>query len=233
MMRFLAVVTNASTYHKEPVATGLWLSELTHFLDGVEAASLVVDIASPAGGNTPIDPESLTPLVLDQATRAHHQDSAFMDKLRTTLPLSQVASADYDGIYLTGGHGTMFDFVGNSTLQRLIAEMFEAGKVVSAVCHGVCGLLDVKLNSGAYLVAGRRVTGYSDLEEVIARRRRLVPFILETRLKEQGAMYSKALLPLLPYVVEDGNLITGQNPFSAKKVAERVLNRFSTMSQAR
>jgi putative intracellular protease/amidase len=227
MNRLLAVVTSTDAYQKRPVPTGLWLGELTHFLDVLEPASYCVDIASPRGGNTPIDPESLTPLVLDSATRAHHADATFMGRLRNALRLDHVSSSDYDGIFLTGGHRTMFDFVGNSALQRLIAEFFEAGKIVSAVCHGLCGLLDIQLNSGAFLVAGCRVTGYSSIEEIIARRSRLVPFSLETRLKEQGAVYSKARMPLLPYVVEDANLVTGQNPFSARKVAERVLERLT------
>jgi putative intracellular protease/amidase len=226
--RLLAVVTNAASYQREPVPTGLWLGELTHFLDIIEPASIQVDIASPHGGESPLDPESLTTLVLDKATREHHHNPSFMERLQHTLPLSQVSSADYDGIYLTGGHGTMFDFVGNPVLQRLIAAFYDSGKLVSAVCHGVCGLLDVQLHDGSYLVAGRRVTGYAQIEEWIARRNRLVPFSLEARLKSQGADYRKAFLPLLPYCVTDGTLITGQNPFSAKRVAEAVLAHLQT-----
>jgi putative intracellular protease/amidase len=219
-MKTLIVVTSVNTYQKQNVPTGLWLSEFTHFWDVLHQAGLEADIVSIKGGEVPIDPESLKPMVMDKATRAHHQDSNFMNLLKNTRSIDNVNVGGYSAIFLAGGHGTMFDFAGNEALQKLIAQFHASDKIVSAVCHGVCGLLNVKKQDGTSLIADKKVTGYSCIEEILARRHNLVPFNLETELKDEGAKYNRAVLPFLPFAIEDGNLITGQNPFSTKKVAE-------------
>jgi putative intracellular protease/amidase len=221
--KILIVVTSAGSYQIKAVPTGLWLSEFTHFWDEITNAGFEADVVSINGGAVPIDPESLKFLVMDKATKTHYKDEKFMQLLQHTKPLSGASATEYDAIYLTGGHGTMFDFAGNPALQKLLAEFFDSGKIVSAVCHGVCGLLNVKLKDGPSLIANRKTTGYSYAEEVFARRHNLVPFNLETEMKAEGASYNKAVLPLLPFAVQDGNLITGQNPFSTKKVAGKVI----------
>jgi putative intracellular protease/amidase len=117
----------------------------------------------------------------------------------------------------------MFDFPRSQALKTLIARFHETGRIVSAVCHGPCGLLDVTLSSGEPLVKGRQVTGFSWREEELAERAHAVPYSLEERLKELGASYSTAEKPFAPHVVEDDRLITGQNPGSARAVAEAVV----------
>lgn len=221
-MKVLIVVTSISKYENHDIPTGLWLSELTHFYDECLKHEINFTIASPKGGKTPIDPESLKPLVLDKLTKKYYSDFAFMQLLENTVSLSSLNSEDFDVIYLTGGHGTMYDFVGNSKLNEIIAKMYENGKIVSAVCHGVCGLLDVKLSNNEYLVTKKTVTGYSWFEEILARRKNQVPFNLEKLLKNRGANYKKAFIPLTSKVVKDGNLITGQNPFSSKEIAREI-----------
>ena len=146
-----------------------------------------------------------------------------MDLLNDTVNVASVDPGEFDAIYLTGGHGVMFDFPGCEPLARLIAAMYEQGRVVAAVCHGPAGLLDVRLGNGELLVQGKRVTGFSWNEEIMAKRDFAVPFGLEQELGKRGAQYSKAMLPFAPYVVEDGRLITGQNPGSAYGVAKAVL----------
>ena len=136
---------------------------------------------------------------------------------------AKVAAADvtkYDAIYMTGGHGVCFDF-GSPDLARLTGKFWEAGKVVSAVCHGPAGLLEVKVG-GEYLVKGKDVTGFSWAEEGLAKREKAVPYNLEEELKKRGAKYGKATLPFVSHVVEDGRLVTGQNPASAAAVGEAV-----------
>jgi putative intracellular protease/amidase len=130
----------------------------------------------------------------------------------------------YDAIYMTGGHGVCFDFR-NPDLARLTAAFWEAGKIVSAVCHGPAGLLEVKLTGGDYLIAGKDVTGFSWNEEVKASRDDAVPYNLEEELQKRGAKYGKAWMAFSSHVVEDGNLITGQNPASAAAVGEAVVKR--------
>lgn len=116
----------------------------------------------------------------------------------------------------------MYDFPNDIHLQELVRQQYERGCLVGAICHGVGGLLNVKLSSGAYLIGGRHLTGFSWFEETLARRKSAVPFNLEAELKQRNPIYKKAFLPMTSKVVVDGNLITGQNPFSSKEMA-RVL----------
>ena len=116
----------------------------------------------------------------------------------------------------------MYDFPDSHGLQRITREIFERGGIVSSVCHGYCGLLNTTLSDGTYLIAGKRMTGFAWTEEVLARVDKLVPYNAEERAKERGALYQKAKLPFVSYTVIDGNLVTGQNPGSAKETANKV-----------
>ncbi|MEH0638396.1 type 1 glutamine amidotransferase domain-containing protein [Streptomyces bottropensis] len=226
--RILIIVTSTGEYEKVGYRTGLWLGELTHFYDVAEQAGFELTIASIEGGAVPLDPESLAHNVLsDLGTDKRYADRAFMDELKHVTAVSEVDVDDYDAIYLTGGHGVMFDFHQSQALETLIARFHETGRVVSAVCHGPCGLLDVTLSDGEPLVRGRNVTGFSWREEELAQRADAVPYSLEDRLKELGAHYSIAEKPFDTYVVEDDRLITGQNPGSARAVAEAVVRRLA------
>ena len=222
--RILVIVTSTGEYEKVGYRTGLWLGELTHFYDVAEQAGYDVTIASIQGGPVPLDPESLAHTVLgDLGTDLRYTDRRFMDRLKDTMAVAQAGVDDYDAIYLTGGHGVMFDFHQSRALETLIARFHDTGRIVSAVCHGPCGLLDVTLSNGEPLVKGRNVTGFSWREEELAQRADAVPYSLEDRLRELGAGYSTAVQPFVVLVVEDGRLITGQNPGSAKAVAEAVV----------
>jgi putative intracellular protease/amidase len=223
--KILVLVTNTNTYHSKPISTGLWLGELTHFLDIALENGYEVEIISPKGGNVPIDPESLKFFVTDKSINQYADNESFMSQLGYSKSIEYVNISDYDAIYLTGGHGTMYDFVGNETLNNLIKDFYENGKVVSAVCHGVCGLLDVKLSDGKYLIQGKNTTGYSWFEETLAFRKGAVQFNLEEKMIERGTKYSNAFIPLTSHIQIDGRLITGQNPFSTKAVAEAVMNK--------
>lgn len=222
--RILVVVTSAEEYSAAGFRTGLWLGELTHFYDVVTEAGHEVVIASITGGRVPLDPESLSTLMLKQGdTGKRYRDRAFMDLLDDTVSVHDVVGEDFDAIYLTGGHGTMFDFPNNPDLARLIQRLDAQGKVVSAVCHGPAGFLGVRREDGTPLLQGREVTGFSWPEEKLAGRAKVVPFRLDDRLREEGADYKKALRPLASNVVVDGRLVTGQNPTSASGVAKKVV----------
>jgi putative intracellular protease/amidase len=223
--RILIIVTNVGEYEKVGYRTGLWLGELTHFWDVAERAGLHMDIASPSGGYVPIDPESLALAVLKQGgTEERYRDRTFMDRLKDTMKVAEADVAAYDAIYMTGGHGVCFDFR-SPDLARLTAAFWEAGKIVSAVCHGPAGLLEVKLPGGDYLIAGKDVTGFSWAEEGKVGRDEAVPYNLEEELQQRGARYGKAWMAFSSHVVEDGKLITGQNPASAAAVGEAVVKR--------
>ncbi|HCD9234589.1 TPA: type 1 glutamine amidotransferase domain-containing protein [Elizabethkingia anophelis] len=223
MKKLLLVVTNIGMYESDKLKTGLWLSEITHIYHSAKEQNWNITIASPKGGLTPIDPESLKPLVLDKISKQYYESEIFMTALEHTKSLSEISEETFDCIYLAGGHATMYDFPDNITLQLLIRDQYEQNKIVAAICHGVGGLLNVKLSNGEYLIKGKSLTGFDWFEETLARRNREVPFNLEAALKERGADLKKACIPMTSNVVVTGNLITGQNPFSSKEMAKVVI----------
>ncbi|ATY12305.1 type 1 glutamine amidotransferase domain-containing protein [Amycolatopsis sp. AA4] len=221
--RVLHVVTNVGHYDDPSHATGLWLSELTHAWHVFAEAGFDQTLVSPAGGAVPLEPRSLKFPSYDKTAKAWRADPAKMDLLATTKSPEEIDSADFDAVYFTGGHAVMYDFPDSEGLQRITREIYERGGIVSSVCHGYCGLLNTRLSDGSYLIDGKHMTGFAWQEEVLARVDKLVPYNAEERAKERGALYKKAKLPFVSYTVTDGNLVTGQNPGSAKATAQKVV----------
>ncbi|MEE2851306.1 MAG: type 1 glutamine amidotransferase domain-containing protein [Actinomycetota bacterium] len=220
--RILNVVTNVAHYDDPEHPTGLWLSELTHAWHIFDAHGFEQTLVSPAGGKVPLEPRALKFPNYDKTAKAWRADPAKMALLNNTRSPDEIDSADYDAIYFTGGHAVMYDFPDSDGLQRITREIYERGDIVSSVCHGYCGLLNTKLSDGSYLIAGKKMTGFAWREEVFARVDKLVPYNAEQRAKDRGALYEKAKLPFISYAVVDGNLVTGQNPGSAKETAKKV-----------
>ncbi|WP_280217128.1 type 1 glutamine amidotransferase domain-containing protein [Nocardia neocaledoniensis] len=220
--RILHVVTNVGHYDDPSHPTGLWLSELTHAWQVFEEKGFEQTLVSPAGGPVPLEPRSLKFPSYDKTAKAWRADPAKMALLQQTASPEEIDAADYDAIYFTGGHAVMYDFPDSVGLQRLTREIYERGGIVSSVCHGYCGLLNTTLSDGSHLVAGRNLTGFAWLEEVLARVDKLVPYNAEEEMKKRGASYEKAKLPFVSYVVVDGSLVTGQNPGSAEETAKKV-----------
>jgi len=223
IMKILIIVTNIDAYAGSRRETGLWLSELTHLYHAARAEGCEITIASPGGGHVPIDPESLKPLTLDIISKKYWQDASFKALLENSKRLADVSNEDFDLVYLAGGHGTMYDFPEDTTMQGIIRSQYENGKMVAAICHGVGGLLNVKLSDGRYLIRNKTITGFNWFEESLANRKKEVPFNLEAGLIERGADYKKAFIPMTSNVEVDGNLITGQNPLSSKEMAKVVM----------
>lgn len=174
------VVTGTGMFPDGKQETGLWLSELAHMYDSAKKRGYDIVIASPRGGDTPVDPTSLKTMYMDKLSKEYWDDSEFRNVLRHTKSLDEVSGELFDCIYLAGGHGAMFDFPDNTVLQTLIKDHYENNKVVAAICHGVCGLLNVKLSDGQYLVKDKKVTGFSWFEEGLAGKKKEVPFDLES-----------------------------------------------------
>jgi putative intracellular protease/amidase len=210
----LMVVTTADKMNEEH-RTGLWLSEFGEAYAEFDKAGFEITVASPLGGQVPIDERSLQGDVPQEIldTEKH---------LVNTLKLDEMDASKFVAIFLPGGHGTMFDFPDNEKLQGLIREMYEANKVVAAVCHGPAGLVGVKLSNGTPLVAGKTVTSFTDEEERETTLDRFMPFLLETRLRELGAAFV-AGANWSDHLQVDGHLITGQNPQSTISVAKEVI----------
>ncbi|ASK29672.1 type 1 glutamine amidotransferase domain-containing protein [Chryseobacterium sp. T16E-39] len=230
IIKILIIVTNVSMYTSGKYSTGLWLSELTHMYDAAKVRGYDITIASPNGGDTPVDPESLKFFTLDRMSKKYWNNKTFREELKKTRSLKEVENENYDVVYVTGGHGTMYDFPDNPVLQNIIAKQYEENKMVAAICHGVSSLINVKTKDGNYLIKNKKITGYNWFEEGLAGRKKEVPFNLEDTLKKRGSRYQKALIPMTSYVVVDKNLITGQNPFSSKKIAKVVVHELEKKS---
>lgn len=220
--RILHVVSNVAHYADPSHPTGLWLSELTHAYDLFDERGFEQRIVSPRGGKSPLEPRALKWPLLDGSAKAWLADEARMALLSNTARPDAIDPSGFDAIYFTGGHAVMWDFPDSVGLQQITRAIFERGGVVSAVCHGYCGLLNTQLSDGSHLVAGRKVTGFSWTEEVLAGVAKEMPYNAEEEIKKRGALYEKALLPFIPNAVIDGSLVTGQNPASAKLTAKRV-----------
>ena len=220
-MKVLIVCTNYDTYPTKTGKTGLWLSELTHFYDAMIRRKIIVDIVSPAGGKIPVDERSMD--LKDDINLKYLEDATFQTKFTASLLPSQIDPKEYRLIYFAGGHGAMWDFPENTDLQRITREIYENNGTVTAVCHGVCGLLNVKLSDGSLLIKDKYLTGFSNMEETLMSFVSEVPFYLEDKLKENGAHYTKSIIPFIEFIELDERLITGQNPNSARKVASKAL----------
>ncbi|WP_300699306.1 type 1 glutamine amidotransferase domain-containing protein [Bacteroides sp.] len=222
-MKILIIVTSAGIFVNRKLATGLWLSEFTHIYHSAKENGYDITLANPKGGYTPVDPESLKPFLLDEVSKKYWENPDFKEMLDHANRLDDVLEQQFDCVYLAGGHGAMYDFPDNAALQAIIKKQYESGRMMSAICHGVSGLLNVKLSNGEYMIKGKSLTGFSWFEESLAKRKEDVPFDLEALLKERGVDYKKALIPMTSKVVVDNNLITGQNPFSSKEMAKVIM----------
>ncbi|MBH0169783.1 type 1 glutamine amidotransferase domain-containing protein [Fictibacillus sp. 18YEL24] len=215
----LMVVTTADNMNNEH-STGLWLSEFGEAYVEFAKAGHTITVASPKGGKAPVDDRSLEGEVPQEIL-----DTA--KYLENTLKLEEIKDLDgFDAVFLPGGHGTMFDLPENTKLQEIIRDLYEQNKVVAAVCHGPAGLVGVKLSDGTPLVSGKKVTAFTDAEEVATTLDQYMPFLLETRMRELGAQFVAAE-NWSDHVQRDGQLITGQNPQSTVSVAKEVLKQLA------
>lgn len=203
--------------------TGFWLEEFASpYYTFIDAGAQVV-VASPLGGKPPLDPKSDEASAQTDATRRFKTDDEAQAVLKSTLILKTVTADDFDAVFYSGGHGPIWDLSDDAHSVALIEAMLAAHKPVAAVCHAPGVLRNAKLN-GRSVVAGKKVTGFTNTEEQAAGLTDIVPFLVEDMLKERGGFYSKAN-DWQPYVVTDGLLITGQNPASSQPAAKALLDK--------
>lgn len=196
--------------------TGLWFEEFSVPYQEFLAKGFAVTVASPKGGKTPIDARS-------EPKSEQAEDSAqAWEALQHAHPLDTINADEFDAIFLPGGHGTMFDLPENTTLQQIIAQFAVANKVIAAVCHGPAGLVGVKQADGTPIVANKTVTAFTNEEESAVELDKLMPFLLETKLRELGSKF--IVKPnWTDHIEQDGKLITGQNPQSSSSVARAAI----------
>ncbi|WP_442967888.1 type 1 glutamine amidotransferase domain-containing protein [Rhizobium sp. GR12] len=211
----LFVLTSHGVKGKTGEATGFYLGEVTHPLAVLDAAGIAVEFASIDGGEPPVDG-----LDLNDATNSRYWNSAgFRHAIRNTSRLADLDAGNYAAIFFAGGHGAMWDFPTSPAVNRVARDVYEAGGVVAAVCHGPAALVNVTLSNGAHLVTGKNLASFTDDEERAVKLEKVVPFLLATTLTDRGAHHHPAP-DWTPRVVVDGRLVTGQNPQSATGVGE-------------
>lgn len=221
-MKVLFVLTSHDQLGDTGEKTGFWLEEFAAPYYVLADAGVEITLASPRGGQPPLDPKSDEPDFQTEATGRFKQDSEARGALAKTVKLSEVSAADYDAVFYPGGHGPLWDLAEDADSIGLIEAMYGAGKPVAAVCHAPAVLRHARAADGTPLVKGKSVTGFSNAEEEAVQLAGIVPFLLEDELKVKGANYSRAE-DWHPYVVTDGQLITGQNPASSEPVAKALL----------
>jgi putative intracellular protease/amidase len=221
-MNILFVLTSHDALGDTGKKTGFWIEEFAAPYYTFADAGAHITLASPAGGQPPIDPTSVLEDFQTDDTRRFDQDSELQQKLANTTKLTDISADDYDAVFYPGGHGPLWDLTNDSTSIKLIETFTQQGKPVSAVCHAPSVLLNAKDAQGEPLVKGKKVTGFTNTEEAAVGLTEIVPFLLEDELKQRGGLYSQGA-DWASYIVQDGRLITGQNPGSSAAVAKAVL----------
>lgn len=222
MKKVLIVLTSHDKLGDTGAKTGFWLEEFAAPYYALKDAGVVLTLASPLGGQPPIDPKSDDAGSQTEATLRFKTDTSAQGLLASTLKLKDVSAADFDAVFYPGGHGPLWDLAEDATSIALIETMLKAGKPVAAVCHAPAVLRHPKGADGQSVVKGKKVTGFTNTEEEAAGLTAVVPFLVEDMLTQNGGVYSKAA-DWHPHVEIDGLLITGQNPASSEPVAKALL----------
>jgi putative intracellular protease/amidase len=222
-MNVLMVLTSHDQLGDTGEKTGFWLEEFAAPYYELADAGATITLASPAGGQPPLDPRSDAPEAQTDATRRFRDDPDAQAALANTTKLIDVSAAPFDAVFYPGGHGPMWDMPDNATSIALIEAFVAADKPVAAVCHAPIALKNVRTTNGELLVKGRDVTGFSNSEEAAVGLTDVVPELLEDVLKADGGNYRKGAEDFAPYVVVDGKLVTGQNPASSTPAATKLL----------
>lgn len=218
--KVLFIATSHNTLGHSGRPTGLWLDELATPYEMLVEKGYEITVASPQGGEIPVDPESLKDVNLNENT--HKFSELHASCLKDSKRLSEIDVSLFDAVFYPGGHGPMWDLATDKTNAELLTSAFALGKIVGAVCHGPAALLSARGENGKCLIANKNVTGFSDAEETLVHLDEVVPFMLEDVLGVEGGIYSSAPA-WQSHVVRDGHLITGQNPQSASETAAALI----------
>jgi putative intracellular protease/amidase len=224
MKKVLFVLTSHEDLGNTGKKTGFWLEEFANPYYLLTDNDISVVLASPKGGKPPMDPSSASENFQTEGTKRFGNDAKLQKQLSNTLKLETINVTDYDAVYYPGGHGPLWDLAEDKNSIALIEGFYNANKPVAAACHAPAVLKNTKKIDGTPLVQGLKVTGFANSEEIASGLKEVVPFLVEDMLTKNGAIYSKGA-DWSGYAIEDGVLITGQNPASAKLVAEKLLNK--------
>ncbi|WP_084274498.1 type 1 glutamine amidotransferase domain-containing protein [Crocinitomix catalasitica] len=226
LKKILFVVTSHNEKGNTGEKTGYYLGEVSHPWNVLHAAGYEIDFVSPQGGKAPVDAFDMN----DSINKKFWDNDIYRNKIEHTKKPNEVNPAEYVAIHYAGGHGAMWDFAENTEIASIAAKIYENNGIVSAVCHGPAGLVNIKLSDGSYLVDGKKVNAFTNEEEVKVNLEDVVPFLLEDKLAERGAIFEKSA-PFTQHVVTDQRLITGQNPQSAHSVGEATLKELERLDK--
>jgi putative intracellular protease/amidase len=221
-MKILIVLTSHSQLGTTDEKTGFWIEEFATPYYLLKEAGALITLASPKGGQPPVDPKSEAPENQTESTIRYKKDLILGQLMANTLQLKEVVAEHYDGLFYPGGHGPLWDLVTDTNSIQLIEDFWDAKKPIATVCHSPSVLLPAKNEDGDYLIKGKHLTGFSNSEEKAVQLDKIVPFSLEDEIKKKGGLYSKKD-DWASYVVKDGLLITGQNPASSGAVVKEFL----------
>lgn len=221
--RILMVLTSHDRLGDTGKKTGFWLEEFAAPYYVFKDAGAEITLASPEGGQPPLDPKSDDESAQTDATRRFKADADAQQQLATTMPLASVRAGDFDAVFYPGGHGPLWDLAEDAQSIALIEKTFAAKKPLALVCHAPGVLRHAKAPDGQPLVKGRKVTGFTNSEEEGVQLTKVVPFLVEDMLKANGGEYAKGA-DWAPFVLTDGMLVTGQNPASSEGAAEALLH---------
>lgn len=228
----LIVTTNQRVFPGGKAPSGVWLSTIARFARVLETHGYSYTLSSPQGGEVQIDKHSLNWMFTKKSDWEFYHDKTFQKKLLCTLSPRQINAKNYDAIYFSGGYGTLEDFPDNEAFQHIAKTIYENGGVISAIAHGVSGLINIKLSNGSYLIYNRQVTGFSDFEEILAGNKKYMLFSLENELKKRGAIFKKAIFPYALFVVSDQQIITGQSPCAAGVIAKEMIRKLHNVTDS-
>ena len=220
--KILMVLTSHDKLGDTDHKTGFWVEEFAAPYYVFKDAGFDITLASPLGGQPPIDPTSQLSDFETDATKRYDQDDVVKNELANTVLLSSVNESDYDSVFYPGGHGPLWDLAYNATSIKLIESFLAANKPVGAVCHASAVLLDIKDASGEFVIKGKAVAGFTNSEEEAVQLTDIVPFLVEDELIKRGADYQK-VDDFNAFAVQDGLIISGQNPASSELVAEKLV----------
>ena len=213
--KILFVLTSHNRLGDTGEKTGYHLSEVTHPWKVLYETGYEIDFVSPKGGHAPVTEFDLS----DPVNSEFWHNETYRNKVENTSKPSEIKPSDYKAVFFAGGHGTVWDFPDNKELQKIATIIYESGGIISSICHGAAALINLKLSDGSYLIDGKSVNSFTNDEEREAKKENVVPFLVETKLRQRGANFQQAAKGEAKVVV-DGRLITGQNPASATPLGE-------------
>jgi putative intracellular protease/amidase len=223
MKRILMIITSHDKMVNTELKTGVWLGEFTDPYYELSDAGYEIVLASPQGGHPPVDPLSKLSKNITASNKRYMNDIITQHAFHSTIPLEKIETGDYDAVFYPGGHGPLWDLANDELNAKIVLDFYNSERPIAAVCHGPAAFIKAAELQPEILL-GKNITAFTNTEEALVVRHNNIPYYLQTKLKELGAIMHFSAVPFLPHIEIDGLLITGQNPLSAGPAAKALIN---------